>query len=198
MKNFIFVDFLLPFRQISQKGMVAIMIVQVKTQQQLDTFNEILGENWRKQGYFEDPSKFEGDNHLFLLEKDTKFVGTLELKRPKKETLEFFELPGGNMDQYKILEVDKLSIQEEERGLRGMMELFEAGVTVGKELDVDYYVQFMRKSFINILKRRYGFEFHASSKVLIENKNEFIPVLVDVRDGFKKFEKLHSNVEKAQ
>lgn len=102
------------------------------------------------------------------------------------------------MSQYKILEVDKLSIQEEERGLRGMMELFEAGVTVGKELDIDYYVQFMRKSFINILRRRYGFEFHSSSQVLVENGIEFIPVLVDVKDGFEKFDRLHSKVEKVQ
>ncbi|BCD26917.1 hypothetical protein BC30090_p341 (plasmid) [Bacillus cereus] len=33
------------------------MIVQVKTQKQLDIFNNILGENWRKQGFFEDPSR---------------------------------------------------------------------------------------------------------------------------------------------
>jgi hypothetical protein len=32
----------------------------------------------------------------------------------------------------------------------------------------------------------------------MENKNEFIPVLVDVKDGFEKFDRLHSNVEKAQ
>jgi predicted GNAT family N-acyltransferase len=178
--------------------MVAIMIVKVKTQKQLDILMKILAENWRKQGYFEDLSKFEGDNHLFLLERDAKFVGTLELKVPKRETLNFFEFLDENMSQYKILEVDKLSIQEEERGLRGMMELFEAGVTVGKELDIDYYVQFMRKSFINILRRRYGFEFHSSSQVLVENGIEFIPVLVDVKDGFEKFDRLHSKVEKVQ
>jgi hypothetical protein len=63
---------------------------------------------------------------------------------------------------------------------------------------IDYYVQFMRKSFINILRRRYGFEFHSSSQVLVENGIEFIPVLVDVKDGFEKFDRLHSKVEKVQ
>ncbi|GAB6589968.1 hypothetical protein bcgnr5378_63790 [Bacillus cereus] len=174
------------------------MIIKVKTQQQLDIFNDILGENWRKQGFFEDPSRLEADAHLFLLEKDGNHVGTLELKSPKDETLEFFDLPDDYMGKYKILEIDKLSIREDNRGIGGMVELFEAAVTIGKEFNVDYFIQFMRKGFINILSRRYGFQFYASSKVLIENKNEFIPVLLDVKDASGKFEKLQSNVEKAQ
>lgn len=175
--------------------MVTNMIIKVKTQQQLDIFNDILGENWRKQGFFEDPSRLEADAHLFLLEKDGNHIGTLELKSPKAETLEFFELPGTQMDQYKILEIDKLSIQEDSRGLGGMIELFEAAVDIGKELSVDYFIQFMRKSFIRVLTRRYGFKFYSSSQVLIENNNEFIPVLLDVKDAIEKFENLQAKVE---
>ncbi|WP_336770008.1 hypothetical protein [Bacillus bombysepticus] len=174
------------------------MIVQVNSQKQLNIFNNILGENWRKQGYFEDPSRLEEDNRLFLLEMNDIYVGTLELKNPKVDTLEYFDLSDENMDKYKILEIDKLSIQEDARGLRGMIELFEAIVAVGTELNVDYFIQFMRKGFISILERRYGIKFHASSKILVENNNEFIPVMVDVKESIKKYEKLQSTVEKAQ
>ncbi|BCD26922.1 hypothetical protein BC30090_p346 (plasmid) [Bacillus cereus] len=142
--------------------------------------------------------RLEEDNHLFLLEKEGGYIGTLELKSPKAETLEFFDLPSQHVKNYKVLEIDKLSIQEDARGLGGMIELFEAAVAVGKELNADYFIQFMRKGFLGVLKRRYGFHFYASSSVLIENNNKFIPVMLDVKDASGKFEKLQSNVEKAQ
>ncbi|GAB6427511.1 hypothetical protein bcgnr5372_37420 [Bacillus luti] len=79
-----------------------------------------------------------------------------------------------------------------------MLELIEAAVEVGTELNADYFIQFMRKGFINIMTRRYGFNFHPSSRVLKENGNEFIPVLVDVKDAKEKFQKLQSKVERTQ
>ncbi|MED1092195.1 hypothetical protein [Bacillus paramycoides] len=172
------------------------MIVQVKTQQQLDIFNKTYAKNCKEHGFVGKLSVLNETTHLFLLEKEDSFIGTLEVKSPSDETLEYFGLMK-NYNDKSILEVSKLSIEEGKCEMGGVVELYAAAVQLGKEMNTDCYIQFIREEYQHMLQRRCNLQFYASAKMLIKKKDGFISALLDVKDSIKEFEKLQSNVEKA-
>ncbi|QWI25659.1 hypothetical protein EXW34_31300 (plasmid) [Bacillus mycoides] len=173
------------------------MIVQVKTQKQLEDFNKTYAENNKNQNSIEKASTLNKNTHLFLLEKEGSFIGTLEVKSPSDTTLEYFDLPR-NHNNKSILEISKISIQEGRHEKSGIIELYSAAIQLGKELNADFYIQFIREEHQNMLQRRCNLQFYASATMLVKKKDGLISALLDVKDAIQESVKLQSNVEKVQ
>ncbi|WP_242318974.1 hypothetical protein [Bacillus cereus group sp. BfR-BA-01349] len=161
------------------------MIVQVKTNQQIEKFNQIWMESWKEKGFEIEVS--ESYLSQFLFKKGDEFVATIEFKSIENSSI-IDLLPLGSLGeelQFNInrtIEVDKLSIQKDSRkkGLLSLILSFLIDFAINN--NVTYYVGLLEPNLYAALKNYFEFPLVRLSKDLWYKGDYVVPIKLDITD----------------
>lgn len=170
------------------------MYTKVQTMQEQEVFNRIWEECWDEKGFeFE---YFEGTDQ-FVFWKDGQAIACVELKKYniKDEVFGFSECEHLKGQFERVMEIDKLSILKEHRGMGMLEEIIFFLMEYMKEKELSYFTTLLEPRLFITLKRMFRLPVEEVGKRFLYKGDIVVPTTIDVQEAIRRETKMKWYIE---